>query len=583
MKRQRVKSSIVVIAIALCHSAMLQSAAMAADFRSEFPPQYTDTPMGVNLQTGKFRYWPYSFSMGPFQLERGFNKSGFQFLGSTYVRTLQAVNGAGQPVRTVSLGDLNMDFYDGGNGHIWYSTTSVGWKLKSDQPGFTLTDRSGTTYKFTEYGSSNPPKARVTLITYADGSTISVSYDTSDRVTFIESNRGYAMRYEYLNGGAQVKVCGFNRTATYATATTSCSSSNYSLVLNGTVQSGGDLQINSVVDLGGLTSTLTYTANSLLQCMTLPGSSTCGFNNTYGPQPGEATQLTKANQVRIQTDANGNTYTYGYDNGPTGDDPPKYPGGPPVLSAAWMNGPGYSVQGNYEDGLLKELSAPGGGPAYFEYDGVNLKKARYLDGRIIDITRDYFGNALNIVENPKPNSGATAISRTQTFPAANLYANPTLCQAASEKLCDKPIAQVDARTNQTDYIYDPAHGAVLTATLPAGLNGIRPQTRYEYAQRYAWVMTSGGGYVPASSPIWVKTRERFCRTTAASGQSCAGGAADEVVTDFEYGPDSGPNNLLLRGVAVTADGQTRRTCYSYDANGRKVSETQPKAGLAVCL
>ncbi|MDP9421338.1 MAG: hypothetical protein M3Q19_00635 [Pseudomonadota bacterium] len=567
---------------------LLSATASAADFRAEFPPQYTDTPLVVNLQTGKFRYWPYTFSTGPFQLERGFNKSDLQFLGKTYVRTLQTVNGAGQPVRTVSIGDLTMDFVSGSNGYVWWSTTSVGWKLKADNPGFTVTDASGTTYKFTEYGSDSPPKARVTLVTYADGSTINVTYDSSDRVTFFESNRGYAMRYEYLSGGAQVKVCGFNRTITYATATTSCSASAYSLTLNNTILTGGFLQTNSVVDVAGLTSTITY-VGGLMQCMTLPNSSTCEFNNTYGPQPGEATIMTKANQVRIQTDANGNTYTYEYDNGPTGDDPPKYPGGPPVLSSAHMSGPGFGAEGYYEDGLLKTLSAPGGGPNYFEYDGVKLKKARYIDGREITITKDYLDNAWTIAEKPKTGNTDANITRSQTFPAANLYAYPTLCNAASEKLCNKPITQVDGRGNQTDYTYGSAHGGVLTMTLPAGANGIRPQTRYEYSQRYALVKSSSGSFVQATTPIWVKTRERFCKTTAASGQTCAGGAADEVITDYDYGPTSGaPNNLLLRGVAVTAYNdaagqfQTRRTCYGYDANGRKISETQPMANLGVC-
>jgi YD repeat-containing protein len=38
----------------------------------------------------------------------------------------------------------------------------------------------------------------------------------------------------------------------------------------------------------------------------------------------------------------------------------------------------------------------------------------------------------------------------------------------------------------------------------------------------------------------------------------------------------------LRGMTVTADGQTLRTCYGYDVNGRKISETQPLANLTAC-
>lgn len=552
----------------------------AGDFRSDFPPHYTSTPMGVNLQTGKFTYFPYSFQMGPFNLARGFGKRGFPFLGWSYWHTVQTVGG-GQVVLTVSINDSKLDFTGSltPGKYIWYNTQSVGWKLERTGAGHTLTDQSGNTFLFSDYGTSaySTPNGRMTLATYADGSTISIEYDAQDNVKFIKSNRGYAVLYEYLSGGTQLKVCGFNLSVNYVTSASSCAASNYVVTMTS----------SSVVDVMGQTSTLTYT-NGFLQCMTLPNSSTCEFTNTYGPQPGEPTQLTKADQVRIQVDANGNTYTYGYDNPAltNGDDPPQYPGAPPIVSHAWVNGPDFGAQGDYENGLLKTLLAPGGGPSYFEYDGVNVKKARYPEGNDVTITRDWLGNSLTIVENPKPGSGLTAITRTQSFPTNNLYGNPTLCNAASEKLCNKPINQIDAKGNQTDYEYDAAHGGVTKKTLPAvavnGAGSIRPQVRYEYAQRYAWIKNAGGTYSQAATPIWLMVRERTCKTTAASGSTCAGGASDEVITDYDYGPNSGPNNLNLRGVAVTADGQTLRTCYAYDANGRKVSETRPNAALGAC-
>ena len=147
--------------------------------------------------------------------------------------------------------------------------------------------------------------------------------------------------------------------------------------------------------------------------------------------------------------------------------------------------------------------------------------------------------------------------------------------------CNRPNKTIDAKGNETIYTYDPVHGGVLTKTGPA-VNGISPQTRYEYAQKYAWLKNASGGYSPTATPFWVLVRERFCRTTQGSASGCAGGAADEVVTNYDYGPNSGPNNLLLRGTAVTADGQTRRTCFGYDQMGRKISETTPRAGLASC-
>ena len=56
------------------------------------------------------------------------------------------------------------------------------------------------------------------------------------------------------------------------------------------------------------------------------------------------------------------------------------------------------------------------------------------------------------------------------------------------------------------------------------------------------------------------------------------------MTSYDYGPDTGAvgNNLLLRGMTVTADGQARRTCYGYDPQGNRIWETKPRAGLAAC-
>lgn len=589
-------------ALSLACTSLAAQSAQAGDFRDEFPSHMTATPMGVNLQTGRFVYFPYTFGMGPFTLRRGYNQSGFGFVAYIGWRTVQTAGGGGQPVLTVYLGasgvpgsfdtgsPTKLDFVsDGGSGFIWWSSSSTGYKLQRLGAGYQLTDRSGNTYYFSDIPNTGygTPNGRSTLVNYADGSNISLEYDASNRLKFIKSNRGYAVLYEYLGGDTQQKICGFNLAVTYATAASSCSASTHVVTLGTSIFGGSAIQINSVVDLAGQSSNLTYVGNGLLQCMTLPNSSTCEFTNSYGPQPGEPTQLTKPNQVRVQTDANGAVYSYGYDNPATmnGDDPPQYPGGPAILSYAWMNAPGYSVQGNYENGLLKTLSAPGGGPSAFEYDGAEIKKAIMPEGNNVVITRDWVGNAGTIVDNPKPGSGLGAITRTQSFPTPNLHANPTICNAASDKLCDKPIAQVDAMGNQTDYTYDAAHGGALTKTLPAvavsGGGSVRPQVRSEYAQRSAWVKNVSGAYI-AESPIWLKTRERMCKTTAASGQTCIGGAGDEVITDYEYGANSGPNNLLLRGIAVTADGITQRTCYGYDANGRKISETQPLAGLAVC-
>jgi YD repeat-containing protein len=70
------------------------------------------------------------------------------------------------------------------------------------------------------------------------------------------------------------------------------------------------------------------------------------------------------------------------------------------------------------------------------------------------------------------------------------------------------------------------------------------------------------------------------------GSGCTAGATDEVITDYDYGPTQGPNNLLLRGVSVTAyvngGKQVHTTCYSYDIYGNRIGETTPNAGVGRC-
>jgi YD repeat-containing protein len=215
----------------------------------------------------------------------------------------------------------------------------------------------------------------------------------------------------------------------------------------------------------------------------------------------------------------------------------------------------------------------------FTYD-INMRPTRINtpEGNAETFIYDTRGNVTERRQIAKPGSGIADILEGASYPPT--CSNPITC--------NKPISVTNPKGNVANYTYDPVHGGVLSETLTADANGIRPQKGYEYAQRYAWIKdATNTNYVRADSPIWVKTKERTCMKTAASGASCAGGATDEVVTAFEYGPDSGPNNLLLRGIAVTGVNsvgaiETQRTCYGYDDYGNKISETSPLANLSVC-
>jgi len=194
------------------------------------------------------------------------------------------------------------------------------------------------------------------------------------------------------------------------------------------------------------------------------------------------------------------------------------------------------------------------------------------------VEHDSYGNIAKVTKYPKPGSTLAPIITSALYNLGN------------PKAATKPLWRKDGNGNQTDYTYDLNHGGILTETSPAVrgvmvaggpiVDGVRPQNRFGYAQRYAWIK-SGATYVQAATPVWLIASESHCRTSAWNGSACVV-AGDEVVTTYDYGPNSGPNNLLLRGTVVTADGANRRTCFSYDQLGRKISETTPNANLTSC-
>jgi hypothetical protein len=198
------------------------------------------------------------------------------------------------------------------------------------------------------------------------------------------------------------------------------------------------------------------------------------------------------------------------------------------------------------------------------------------EGNDVTASFDPRGNAIEVRWKAKVGSGLTDRTVTATFPAT--------CTDATLKVCNKPLMLVDERGNQTDYTYDAAHGGALTESGPA-INGVRPQKRFLYTARFPRWKNSAGTVVNAPTPIYVLTEEQHCKSTAASGNGCAGGAADLVRTTYDYGPTTGAaatNNLLVRGQVVDDGGLALRICYTYDQAGRKISERQPASNQTTC-
>ena len=158
---------------------------------------------------------------------------------------------------------------------------------------------------------------------------------------------------------------------------------------------------------------------------------------------------------------------------------------------------------------------------------------------------------------------------------------PSSCAMATRKVCNKPIWVEDARGNRTDYQYHAQSGQVAKVTSPPNIDDVRAQTRYKYAQKYAYYKKNSNTIEAADTPVWMLVEEAYCQTGAASVDGCAK-SGDEVVTTYDYGPTDGSvgNNLLLKSKTVTADGKSRTTCYQYDIYGNQIGETAPKAGFS---
>jgi YD repeat-containing protein len=157
------------------------------------------------------------------------------------------------------------------------------------------------------------------------------------------------------------------------------------------------------------------------------------------------------------------------------------------------------------------------------------------------------------------------------------------CSPIAKKTCNSVIKYQDpANGGIPDIQYSDTYGGPVYEQWPANGNNLYLIKRYEYEQRYAWIKDSGGTYVHAPTPLYVRSAERACRNSNSWSGTCAAGPSDETVTTYDYGPDSGPNNLLLRGKVVTSDGVSLRTCYGYDDLGNKISETTANASLGSC-
>lgn len=616
-------------------AACVTSSPLLAQSTISPPRQDSSSPIGVSFRSGSLSLSEQDLSIGGdgpegLTLSRVYN-SGVLAAGSTsasvpgvnwdydvrgYI-TVEALplypDPENQPrpgeepyIYNVVLGSRSIGFLGGST----YSTQSrTGGPVGTYQPAlpsgaqliFNGSNSYANNYVFTDSDGSvvtfSPGfNTRIVSWVMPDGTRRDYSY-SGNTLKEISTNRGWALLFE-----SATKVCAVNLAQYYITPASSCPAGAQTVTYT---QSAGTFNtptsLLTSVTRDGRTTTYSYNNKDHLNCVIGPGDTSCRVATTYATCPedpaaiGLQYQLHLHDYVVSQVDATGKTYTYTYGNNSyypaacpkwESDENPDYrtfntstatlTEGGTIVTSMTIDPSGVPQQITDPLGRQKAIYVASGFvtasfAAGFVPDAV-ITGIRYPESNDELFLRDARGNFISRTMRSKPGSGLADIVVTASYPS----------NCTNAKTCNKPVWIRDAKGAQTDYTYDAVHGGLLTETGPADAGGVRPVKRFAYAQRYAWISNGAGGYMPASSPVWVKTEERACRTSATVGNACSAGSADEVVTAYDYGPNSGPNNLLLRGVAVSADGVTLRTCYAYDTQGNRISETSPRAGLAVC-
>lgn len=536
---------------------------------------------GVNFASGSpyFSLWDVSIGSGESTLSHTVNAggAGMGTFRDSFTIGMYPEPHFVRPTQTTSYPGFRLEF--GGAGEVFYVTsgdTTNGPFISLNRVGSTLVRNADGSATYTKSDGTkitfdiSPPR-----VTYPDGR-VWTMYAANGHKTSVTSNDGLQIKYNYT-GTEMTSVVAINNAYEYCDPLADACSLTMAWPTATYTRTGtGQAIVLTITDALGRATRYTHDTAGRVERIKLPNSSSDNIIYTYCNNScfviGQEGSGTTFYDMVMHVQRDSLHWTYGFLPGHdfsfsqyTSTNPqgittyaslvatfaPFTPFVSPILS---VNGP--------RGGAGYDITDPTGRPT-----GVSFE-----NGQSQTPTYDARGNVKTMRYNPRSGSGDPV--RVVTADYDTTCTNPITCNRAN--------FVIDPRGKRTDYQYDPVHGGVLKVTGPADANGIRPQTRYTYAQRYAWVKNSAGSYVHAATPIWVRTQAKYCRTSSALTNGGCSAANDEVVSTYDYGPDSGPNNLFLRGIAITADGTTLRTCYGRDPRGNMISETKPRAGLASC-
>lgn len=518
-----------------------------------------------------------------------------------------------QTVYNVVIGHENYGFMHTQNTSVWTDKSATGNTLNYDSVNnkYVFTKRDGTIYVFDPSIFNSQPAGGIaycttgkpttlpqvcgaaTTVTFPSGKKLSYEYDTTytqdpiypthyhtyARIRAVHSSNGISLIVGYLSWFVVGSAKMINDAYDFCNyATRSCTNNAPQPTLTFT-------QVNATMPNGaaGITTT---TTDQIGNVFTYDISNYASYFNAHKAASGTPVAVNFVNDQGPNggkggpnppsyinfTGPDGITYSYRYSN-VTAPDGSYYEVHGTRTST---DGRVFSFVGDRESlrsSVVVQETDEIGRTKHFSYDG-NLRpiEVDYPEGNADLFTYDQNGNVTQLLHRAKPGSGLSDLWQTAVY--------PTSC--SGPMICNKPTSVTDQRGNATNYVWDQSNGNLLTKTSPPDSNGVSQVKRYGYTNMYAWVSNGSGGFVQSSTPRSMLVEERTCASTATVGNACAGGSADEIVTTYYYGPQSGPNNLLLRGKSVTANGTTLTECYGYDKLGNKISETKPNANLQVC-
>ena len=458
--------------------------------------------------------------------------------------------------------------------------------------GTTLVEKDGTRWNFAGTGQRSPyPDKYLTSLVKPDGEILTYAYssiplgDIRGKLASIRSSAGYQMNFQWtaIPGTHRLaKVTLSNRRYAYCDPISGTCTGSYSWPYmtwsvdasgNTTVTTSGSRTVRYGAAVrgpqvaGGSGASAIYEWNTTVTSGSgIQKTFTNRYNSTsyaslplyYGRPLGSSTAYSCVNESTVwRVQGAGEVWNYSFSASPpfctgvTRTDPlgKQLTRTGNVLTDEIMRTSRYTFMDQWYN-----PSTPTGDLRY-------LTSETLPDGNKKTWTYDNSFNVTGITLTPKPGSVEPTLTSTNHYPVA--------CNVSTNASCGKPIHTIDAKQNRTDFTYDAIHGGMLTETLPADVNGVRPQSRYTYQQLSAKVLNSSGQLV-SETPIWKLTSVATCRTTS----SCSGNS-DETIVDTTY-----DDNLLPRSVTVrTGDNSENRTTTStYDEIGNLITVDGPATG-----